>query len=83
MFLALTGCGWTEAPQKRAISAADDYRQAHGFAHDEGPKRPVTVRDDGEQWAVIYHVPKGYAGGDFIVFVDKQNSKAVSHVAWQ
>lgn len=65
------------------MRAADNYRKAYGFALEGSPRREVTVRDSGERWAVIYRVPPGYAGGDFIVFVDKQSMKPVDHIAWQ
>lgn len=82
LVVAIGACGSANQPQQQAIKAADAYRAERGFAW-AGDNRRVAVRDDGKHWAVVYHAPEGAAGGDFIVFVDKQSRRAVDHVAWQ
>ncbi len=46
-------------------------------------EKPVSVKDEGATWLIVYHGLRDWAGGDRLVSVDKRTMKVVASVAWQ
>ena len=71
-------CSPISSPEHQAVEAANAYMASQGLSRAVEGRR-VTVRDDGKQWAVIFLLPQGSAGGDTTVFVDKHSHQAVRY----
>jgi hypothetical protein len=80
LFMVLFACHERQATASEARLAAEKY--VHGTLYSTAG-RPVTVEDQGGEWAVIYHLPAGFVGGDLTVWVDKDSGEVVGFVAGQ
>lgn len=78
--LGLFACHESQATASEARLAAEKY--LHGRSYSTGGS-PVTVEDQGGEWAVTYHLPAGFVGGDLIVWVDKETREVVGFVGGQ
>jgi len=79
--IALGGCFQT--PQEEARQVADAYMEKRNLAREGAVAREVTIKDEGSDWLVTYHLSEGHAGGDLLVWVDKRTMTPVQFIGGQ